>query len=284
MRLAVISDIHGNYKALEAFLEYIEEHTVDGIICLGDYLTDSPYPQRTMRLLYAMQEKYPCYMIRGNREQYLLDNAKKDAGWKQYSSANGVLYYTAQNVTEQDLAFFANLPEERELVLEGYPPLYICHGTPGKLRGNVAVEEGLLDKALQEIPQEYLLGGHSHHQESYESSGKLYVNPGSLGISMDGVGGRAPFAILTAREVSGAFEWKEELLSIAYDVDNFLKDFTESGLDEYGLVLNRAVKKSLVTGINYFYMAVEAAMKEGNCSIHKAPEEVWNKVADKLGL
>ena len=41
-RLALISDVHGNYKALEAFLEYIEEHPVDGIICLGDYVTDSP--------------------------------------------------------------------------------------------------------------------------------------------------------------------------------------------------------------------------------------------------
>ena len=36
IKIAVISDIHGNYKALEAFLKYIEEHTVDGIICLGD--------------------------------------------------------------------------------------------------------------------------------------------------------------------------------------------------------------------------------------------------------
>ena len=35
-KLAVISDIHGNYKALEAFLEYIEENPVDGIVCLGD--------------------------------------------------------------------------------------------------------------------------------------------------------------------------------------------------------------------------------------------------------
>ena len=50
-KLALISDVHGNYKALEAFLEYIEVHPVDGIICLGDYVTDSPYPERTMELL-----------------------------------------------------------------------------------------------------------------------------------------------------------------------------------------------------------------------------------------
>lgn len=286
MRLAVISDIHGNYKALEAFLEYIEEHSVDGIICLGDYLTDSPYPQRTMRLLYAMQNKYPCYMIRGNREQYLLDNAKEDAGWKRFSSAGGMLYYTAQNITEQDLTYFASLPEERELILGGYPPFYICHGTPGKLRGNVTFEEGLLDTALHEITQKYLLGGHSHHQKIYEAFGKTYVNPGSLGVSMDGVGGRASFAMLTAAPTDNceAFEWRAELLTIPYDVDKYLKDFSESGLDEYGMVLTRALKKSLVTGINYFYMSVEMATKEGNCAVNKVPEAIWDRVADKLGL
>ena len=57
MRVAVISDIHGNYKALEAFLSYIEEHSVDAIIGLGDYVTDSPYPQRTLSMICEMEKK-----------------------------------------------------------------------------------------------------------------------------------------------------------------------------------------------------------------------------------
>ena len=89
MKLAVISDIHGNYKAFEAFLAYIEDKEVDAILCLGDYVTDSPYPQRTMELLFQMMEKYTCYMVRGNREQYLIDNYYHPQGWKLYSSANG---------------------------------------------------------------------------------------------------------------------------------------------------------------------------------------------------
>ena len=77
MKLAVISDVHGNYKALEGFLKYIEEHPVDGIVCLGDYVTDSPYPLRTMKLLYGMMEAYDCYMLRGTREDYLIHNFYK---------------------------------------------------------------------------------------------------------------------------------------------------------------------------------------------------------------
>ena len=147
MKLALISDIHGNYKALEAFLNYMEQHPTDAVISLGDYITDAPYPERTMALLYGMREKYPCYMLRGNREDYILDNEGNGEGWKP-SSANGTLYYTLQHITEKDKAFFRTLPTEREVCIEGCPSLYICHGTPGRVRGNVHQEEGLKEKVL----------------------------------------------------------------------------------------------------------------------------------------
>ena len=92
-KIALVSDIHGNYRALEAFLDILADHPVDGIICLGDYVTDSPYPERTMALLQEMRQRYPCYMLRGNREDYLLNNRDNHENWKR-SSANGALYYT----------------------------------------------------------------------------------------------------------------------------------------------------------------------------------------------
>ena len=86
-KIALVSDIHGNYRALEAFLDFLADHPVDGIICLGDYVTDSPYPERTMVLLQEMRQRYSCYMLRGNREDYLLNNRDNHENWK-CSSAN----------------------------------------------------------------------------------------------------------------------------------------------------------------------------------------------------
>ena len=282
-RLALISDVHGNYKALEAFLEYIEEHPVDGIICLGDYVTDSPYPERTMELLHKMRETRDCCMLRGNREDYLLDNVGNREGWKP-SSANGTLYYTLQHMRPEDLAFFASLPTERELRIEGCPALYLCHGTPGRVRGNVHEEAGLKEKVMEALDYPYLLGGHSHHQEIERMYGKTYINPGSLGFAVDNVGRRAQCAILT-----GVSEkWEAEFLSISYDVDGYLRDFTESGVDEIGMTLNKAIKKSLVTGVNYFYrciLAMEARAKEmGLDSMTEAPESEWEKTGERFGL
>lgn len=284
-KYALISDIHGNFKALEAFFEFIRKHPVDGIISLGDYVTDGPYPERTMELLYEMRAKYPCYMIRGNREDYLLDNVDNKEGWKP-SSANGTLYYTSLHLSKSDMAFFASMPTERGVAIQGHPALYICHGTPGRVRGNVQWEEGLKEKILRELPKpyRYLLGGHSHHQETERHGEKTYINPGSLGFAMDGVGRQGQFAVLTG----DAEGWDAEFFSIPYNVAAYLQAFTESGVDGMGMTLNKAVKKSLVTGVNYFFKCIQAmeeeAKKRGAGSMAELPETAWEPLVERFGL
>lgn len=279
MQIAVISDIHGNYKAFEAFLAYIEEHPVDAIIGLGDYVTDSPYPERTMELLYGMMKKYPCYLLRGNREEYLLDNDKKPQGWH-ICSPNGALYYTSLHVTRADLNFFEGLPSTKQLQLGDCPMLTLCHGAPGEIRGNFEFQLDLKDKVMRELTTGYLLGGHSHHQEATVMHGKLYVNPGSLGLAIDGKGGLAEFAVLEGNEGG----WKPHLISIPYDLEGFLQDFKESGLEEHGLFLTKAVEKTLRTGVNYFYHSVCEACKISGKPLPETDEAVWQQVAERLEL
>ena len=278
-RYAVISDVHGNYKALEAFLEYCSDHPIEGIIGLGDYVTDSPYPERTIAMLKQMRQQYPCYMVRGNRENYLLDNLKKDQGWKP-SSASGCFYYTANRLSREDMAFLESMPQEMQLTLADCPELFICHGTPGEVRGNVDLTPGLKERALQDLKGKYLLGGHSHIQEIIHRQGKTYLNPGSLGLTLAGVGRHVHFAVIHGSRS----EWKIELVRIPYDADSFLRDFTDSGLDELGLVMNRAVKKSITTGINYVFKCVTEAQNEAGTTPDLVPEEVWENVAARLGV
>lgn len=57
MKIAVLSDIHGNYVALQKCLEDAEKNNVDCYFFLGDYLGEFPYPQKTMKIIYDMQKK-----------------------------------------------------------------------------------------------------------------------------------------------------------------------------------------------------------------------------------
>lgn len=116
MKLAVISDLHGNYYALAKVLAFLRSQEIDGIIGLGDFVTDGPFPQRMMRVLREMQEEFPCYLVRGNREEYLLENIRHPQNWKAGSSTSGLLDYTFRNLTGQDLEFFEHLPTDGVLV------------------------------------------------------------------------------------------------------------------------------------------------------------------------
>ena len=83
MKIAVMSDIHGNYIALQRCLAHALEQNVDAYIFLGDYLGEFPYPQRTLEILYELKQNASCIFIRGNKEDYWLNRRKdQNCDWK----------------------------------------------------------------------------------------------------------------------------------------------------------------------------------------------------------
>ena len=72
MRVAVLSDIHSNFYAFKACYADAVKHGSERFIFLGDYISDLSEPQRTMDLVYEIQDHYPTICLRGNREGYML--------------------------------------------------------------------------------------------------------------------------------------------------------------------------------------------------------------------
>lgn len=113
-------------------------------------------------------------------------------------------------------------------------------------------------------------------------SSSFYLNPGSLGLALDGVGGHIHFAVLHGNRKKNC--WDTELITLPYDATSFLEDFTESGLDELGFVLNRAVKKTIMTGINFVFKCVSTVQQITGLPLHLVSEEVWEDAARKFDL
>ncbi|MBE5873707.1 MAG: metallophosphoesterase, partial [Lachnospiraceae bacterium] len=101
MNIAVFSDIHGNHVAFEACLNYALSHDVTTFLFLGDYLGEFAYPQKTMEMIYELKEKYNCYFIKGNKEDYWI-NRKYDNNceWKDGNLTVGAMLYCYANQTE----------------------------------------------------------------------------------------------------------------------------------------------------------------------------------------
>ena len=106
------------------------------------------------------------------------------------------------------------------------------------------------------------------------------MNPGSLGLCIDHEGCHAQYAVLCGEQG----EWRAEFHTIPYDVQGYLRDFRESGLEEYGKILTKAIEKTLLTGRNYFYDCVALAAQLYGGPLFEITEEIWEEAACRLAI
>lgn len=114
MEIAVLSDIHGNYIALEKCMNYALKRNIDTFLFLGDYVGELPYPEHAMKMLYEIKEKYHCTFIRGNKEDYWINHrnkGKENNEWEDNNSTTGMLLYAYNHLTYEDINFFESLPK-----------------------------------------------------------------------------------------------------------------------------------------------------------------------------
>lgn len=225
MRLAIISDIHGNYVALEAVLSAIRQEGVDDIICLGDIATIGPEPQRVMRALAEMQMR--CVL--GNHDAALLEPERA----LEYQVAGRLLPtldWCAQQLSSADFAYLKTLVPTLELPLEGADRLLCYHGSPRAhtdlILATTPVEE--IEELCAFTSAKILAGGHTHVQMLRQQDGRLIINPGSVGSAFprpataDQVPALLPwaeYAIVTA--VNGRLS--VNLQRIPFDINLFLE-------------------------------------------------------------
>jgi putative phosphoesterase len=219
MRVAVISDVHGNRWALEAVLADIRRRAVEGILDLGDSLYGPLDPRGTADLLIA----HEVASVRGNEDRVVLAEPQPDD--------SATLRYTRSCLSAEHVAWLAALPDTRGWRGE----LLCCHGTPTRdetylletlAEGGVLPATGAeIEARLSGVREPVVLCGHSHVPRAVaRSGGRLVVNPGSVGLpayrddapvahAMEAGSPHARFALVERAERG----WRVEHVAVAYD-------------------------------------------------------------------
>ena len=285
LNIAVLSDIHGNYTALQKCLDYAANIGIDTFIFLGDYLGELAYPQKTMDILYSVKEKYKCFFIKGNKEEYWINYEKSPKGWNEYDSTTGCLYYTYQNLNEKDLQFFKSLPFKEELEFDSLLPITICHGSPRKVNEKLLSDNENTFQIMENNPSNYILCGHTHIQSKIKHNGKMVLNAGSVGVSMHS-NGKAQFMLLKGMQDM----WDYEFVSLEYNIEKVIADLHSSGLSGKAPYWCKVSENLLRTGEISHGMVLTRAMtlckdKFGECNWPNVPEECWKQaVKEMIGL
>ncbi len=294
MKLAVIADIHSNHAALRAALTLADSQQPDELLFLGDYVTDCPYPQKTMSLIYEYIEKYPCHFVRGNREDYILRHHKNtNDGWC-YSSSAGSLLYTYENLTERDIEFFAAMPICLDVIYDGCPPLTACHGSPAKTRENIRYNYEVLSQYANEVRGDILLCGHTHRYSVLDVNNKTFIFCPSAGLPVPvSPDTTASTGMITILECNSG-RWKHTTLPFTYDIEALIAEFAESGLIEAGKVWSAAIIKTLrerriysslqLTFEKCYQLAYGKGRTDGYTGKGLLPEKYWEAAAAELEI
>lgn len=241
MRLAVLADVHGNLPALEAVLADARQRGVEGFIVAGDFV-DRPQPLETLERLRDLGG----WMIRGNREDYLLAYHTGEAPdtWRESERWFG-LRWTYHRLDPEALEFIAGLPEERVIAIGDAAPIRIVHASPtgpselplpdhDPAALDLYRKAGLFALGYTPMALEFALGhcgepvlvcGHSHIPWKYEQEGRMVLNPGSVGAPING-DRRAQYALLTWHRGY----WHAEHRAISYNLDRIRAAYEASGL------------------------------------------------------
>lgn len=283
MKLAVLSDIHGNDIAFEACLSYLKQQDIDAYCLLGDYIGELPGIRHTMEMLYRLMEEECCYIIRGNKEEYQLGSlVEEHPEWDAYPSTVGMLRYGKTQLQSKDLDFLKRLPISRIVRIEGLPELMLCHGSPRNVREDLYAHNEKNGEIFKEIKQIYILSGHTHRTTSFEEHGKLVFNPGAVGLPVHGAKG-AQIMILHGDRGS----WVPEFLTIDYAVEDVIREMHQKHLYEIAPYWTRITEWMLRGADSSHGSLLAQAMelctrKYGRCQWPMIPEECWQEVYERF--
>ena len=177
MKIAVLSDIHGNLAALDAVLAHAASFAPDHIVNLGDICSGALWPAETADRLMALD----LPTIRGNHERQVLEGDLASMGLSDR--------HARTSLSDDQLAWLAALPPTLRLS-DG---VLLVHGTPASdldyyletvtATGLRAATPEEVEQRTGSIDAELILCGHTHVPRALElAGGRLIVNPGSVGL------------------------------------------------------------------------------------------------------
>ena len=165
MKIAVISDIHGNMEALREVFADIEKSGVDTVICLGDLVGYGPEPEAVVQQIMSRG----IATIMGNHELAVLDPSYLD--WFNPAARESILTIIPW-LSQESMTFIANLAPSLTLhagrFVHGFPP-------DSQITYLFQVGDGGLVDAFRQLEEKICFVGHTHHMTLVSWDGRELI-------------------------------------------------------------------------------------------------------------
>lgn len=223
MRIAILSDIHGNLVGLDACLaDLTQQGGADAIVAAGDLCMDGPRPKKVLQRLQEVNAQ--C--LRGNTDRFLCAPQDAEGNWSEGDRKQAI--WQREQIGDKWLAWLAHLPfalrfgepENELLVVHANPQTDDEHIWPDS-------DDATLERLIGAETAAAIAFGHLHLPYARTWRGRLLVNVASAGLPKDG-DPRAGYAILSERP--GGWEVKHR--RVAFDVKKVATQLADCGIPE----------------------------------------------------
>jgi len=185
MKIAILSDIHGNMQALESVFADIKKEECDKIFCLGDLAMAGPEPVKVVELIKKMNADENFIVIQGNTDEMIgsctpetIDRVKSA-----FPVMGKALEDDCKIIPQELKNFLKDLPKQYEVEIEGVKILLV-HGSPRKndenILPNLPIEK--IEEIIEGTGADVIFCGHTHMPCGYQTTkNQTVVNDGSVG-------------------------------------------------------------------------------------------------------
>jgi putative phosphoesterase len=200
MKIAIVSDIHGNLESLAALREPYDELWV-----LGDLVNYGPDPSAVI----DFERLHATVVVRGNHDQAVGRDEAPHCSLHYQRMAKETMEFTRSVLSGDQIDYLASLPLTVERAV-GDTSFYLCHAAPSDpLYQYVPANSPEWDSEMKLVSSDVLLVGHTHTPFIQPTGISLVVNPGSLGQPKTG-SMKACYAIWDGGAVLREMEYEVE--------------------------------------------------------------------------
>jgi Calcineurin-like phosphoesterase superfamily domain len=244
VRIAVITDIHGNRQALEAIIEDLAHQDVDEIVMAGDTVNMLPNSGRCWQMVRTLTKN----VIKGNHEFLTHDFQELLIQDSVYSSDRfAPLRACVAQFSVEDLDQMRELPSTLH-----YPDLLLTHATPRNLFESINKDTTpeQLREMFTDSSEPFIVRGHNHvfleQRFDHHGDARAVTTLGSAGIPLDG-DTRTRYGILTRTK-----SWRLEERFLNYDHAGLLVQMGDDYLETHG-GLGLIIREEIITAELHLY-------------------------------
>ncbi len=265
MKIAIISDIHGNLQALAETIKDIKNRNVDKIICLGDIIGKGAYPNECVEII----KKHCDIVLQGNCDRHF----STEHNIEEYDGIEKTrIEWNKKVLSEESKQYLRNLPYCYELYLSG-SLVRMFHATPEKDNITVVNQDAIKTKYRMFLPSEktisqqnadVIIYGHIHHQYMDVLYNKTLINVGSVGNAFNTIRNidkdsdtqettKANYLIIEGddnNQYGGNISFN--FVKVCYDIDKELENENNIEIENYTHELKNGMYRNMTKVNDYF--------------------------------